>query len=391
MKAKTSVKVSGWIGQMSLGLVIQLLVWTAAQAQQKDNMVFNLLIGTYTSPGKSEGIYVYRFDTETGAATYHSKAAGIANPSYLAVTGNEKFVYSVSEEGKGKGSISAFSFDALAGKLEPLNSVSSGGDGPCYVSVTDKNSYVFSGNYSGGSLSAIPVNSDGSLNANAQVIQHETVTDSKNKKQQPHVHATVLSPDNRFLYTPDLGLDKIFIYRFNADQSKPLTPAVPAFVKLKAGSGPRHLTFHPNGKYAYLIQELGCLITAFDYKNGNLVAKQTVNILPAGYKGPMEAADIHVSPDGKFLYGSNREDVNEIVIYAIGNDGKLTFAGRQSTLGKAPRNFVIDPTGNYLLAANQNTDNIIVFKRDKKTGLLTNTNKTIALGMPVCLKFAAIK
>ncbi len=361
-----------------------------AKAQNSSDNEFNLLIGTYTKPGKSDGIYVYKFNSVTGEFSNRSQASGIKNPSFLTVSKDRKHVYSVSEVGDGEGGVSAFSFDPATGKLEFLNSASSGGDGPCYVSVDDKNKFVFVGNYSGGSLSAIPVNADGSLGSDIQSIQHKGSSILKNQ-DKPHVHATVLSPDNNYLYVPDLGTDKVNIYNVDITKSAPLTLANPAFASVDAGNGPRHFTFHPNGKFAYLIQEMTGNVEVFGYKKGKLYPKQSVALPPQGYKGPIDAADIHISPDGQFLYGSLRGDIDEVVIYKIDRKGKLTFVGRQSTLGKNPRNFAIDPTGNFLLVGNGGSDEIVIFKRNKETGLLTPTGKTIKVGAPVCLKFVPIK
>ena len=278
----------------------------------------------------------------------------------------------------------------MTGKLSFINNVSAGGDGPCYISVDDQNKFVFVGNYDGGSLSAIPLKADGSLSADIQFIQHEGSSINKSNQDKPHVHATVLSADNRFLFVPDLGTDKVNIYTIDRTKGKPLTPATPAFVSVKPGSGPRHFVFHPTNKFAYLIQEMMGIVTVFDYKDGKLNARQSVDMPATGFSGKIDAADIHLSPDGKFLYGSLRGDINELVIYSINSKGELAYAGRQSTLGKIPRNFAIDPTGAYLLAANQNTDEIIIFKRNQKTGLLTDTGKKISISKPVCLKFVSM-
>lgn len=374
----------------TFALIIMLCWFYQAQGQVSTNRTYNLLIGTYTSPGKSDGIYVYTFDTETGDFSYKSEAAGIKNPSFLVVTQDREHVYSVSEVGDGQGSISSYSFDASTGELVFMNHASSGGNGPCYVTVDDNNKFVFAGNYGGGSLSAIPIRADGSLGSDIQSIQHQGSSINPGNQEKPHVHATVLSKDNRYLFVPDLGTDKVNIYNVDLANSKPLTPASPAFVSVKAGSGPRHFTFHPNGKYAYLIQEIMGIVTAFDYKDGMLNAKQSVVLPSSGFTGRIDAADIHISPDGKFLYGSLRGDIDEIVFYAIDKKGNLTYAGRQSTLGKSPRNFAIDPTGNFLLVGNHRSDEIVIFKRDQKTGLLTPTGKKISIGSPVCLKFEAI-
>ena len=377
---------------MRLVLIVTILLGLSCTTQpicaQDMSKSYNLLIGTYTS-GISNGIYVYSFNSETGEFTYKSEIADITNPSFLAVTRDRKFVYSVSEVGKGEGGISAFSFDSHSGKLTYINSAPSGGDGPCYVSVDDNNNFVFAGNYGGGSVSAIPVASDGSLSQETQVIQHQGSSVHKNQNK-PHVHAAVLSPDNKYLFVPDLGTDKIHIYQLDLSKPRPLTAATMPFVKVETGGGPRHFTFHPNEKYAYAILELEGLITAFNYDDGNLEAIQTVRATSEGVTGNPSAADIHVSPDGKFLYGSLRADINQLVIYAVADDGKLTYVGRQSTLGEHPRNFAIDPTGNYLLVGNGRSDEIIIFKRDLQTGLLTPTGKRISVGSPVCLKFVEI-
>ncbi len=367
-------------------LLLSICFISAVKAQAQTSPVYNLLVGTYTSSDKSQGIYVYSFNTETGEFTYKAEAIGIKNPSYLAIAQDRKHVYSVSEGDQG--TISAFSFNPVTGKLTFLNNAPSGGTGPCYVSVDDKNKFVFAGNYSGGSVTAIPIKADGSLSSDIQNIQHEGKSVKPNQ-EMPHVHAAVLSKDNKFLFVPDLGTDKVNIYSVDITKAKPLAPANPAFASIAVGGGPRHFVFHPNGKYAYVIHENTGEVTVFDYATGKLKEKQKVSMAVSGYAGDIHAADIHISPDGKFLYGSMRANINELGIYSIAKDGKLTFAGRQSTLGKIPRNFEIDPTGNFLLVGNQNSDEIVIFKRDKKTGLLTDTGKRISVGKPVCLKFVA--
>jgi 6-phosphogluconolactonase len=357
-------------------------------AEAQTGNEYNLLIGTYTNNDNTNGIQVYTFNTQTGDTKFKYKSVDITNPSYLAISPDRKYVFSVSEAGEGKGTVNAFSFDPKAGTLTFINSVPSAGDHPCYVSVIDKQNLVFVGNYGSGTLSAIRIKPDGSLDPEIQTIAHEGSSVVQRRQEKPHVHAVVLSPDSRYLFTPDLGTDKVNAYAVDAGQSRPLKAAGETTVK--PGSGPRHLVFHPNGKYAYLIQELDATVTAFDYKDGKLTAKQSLTLLSSDFKGKVGAADIHVSPDGIFLYGSNRGDANEITIYSIDDSGKLSYAGRQSTLGKTPRNFAIDPSGNFLLAANQDTNDIIIFRRNLKTGLLTDTGKRIAVDRPVCLKFVAI-
>lgn len=371
-----------------ISLIIAVCFFNLAQGQNGKSATYNLLVGTYSS-GKNDGIFVYDFDSKTGDFNAKSKIAGEDNPSYLAVSQDGKHVYSVNEVSKGM--ISSFAFNPTSGELTFLNRVSSGGDGPCYVAVDNGNKYVFASNYGSGSLCAIPLKEDGSFGADIQFIQQEGSSIDKSRQQGPHVHSTFLSPDNRYLFTPNLGTDKVCVYQVDANKvSNPLIPANPAYVSVKAGSGPRHIAFHPNSKFAYLIHEMGSMITVFDYKKGNLTEKQTITMLAPDFKGKVGAADIHVSPDGKFLYGSNRGDANELVIYAINKNGKLNCVGHQQTLGKTPRNFAIDPTGNFLLVANQSSNDVVIFKRDQKTGLLTPTGKKIQVGRPVCLKFVAV-
>ena len=374
-----------------MGTIIFLFIMTIlsnAVAQDKNEM--HLLIGTYSNKDKTNGIYVYRFNTQTGTFAATGPATSVDNASYLAISKDRKNVYAVSELGGGNGGVNAFSFNPVTGALKFLNSVKSEGDHPCYVSVDDKKKFVFVANYSGGNLLSVPLNADGSLGSNVQNIQHEGSSINKNRQEKPHVHSVILSPDDHYLLVQDLGLDKVVQYRVDVTKPQALTPSEPTFTGTKPGGGPRHLAFHPNGKFAYVVMELDGAVTAFDYKDGNLTTKQTITMLSPDFKGNVGAADIHVSPDGKFLYASNRGDANEIVIYSIDKKGLLTLVGHQSVLGKTPRNFVIDPTGNYLLAANQDSNDIIIFKRDLKKGLLTPTGMKIEVDKPVCLKFAQI-
>lgn len=362
--------------------LIALIPMSAVHAQKSD-----LIIGTYTDKGTSEGIYIYEFDSKTGKAAYKNKATGVENPSYLAISRDWKFVYVANEAGEG--AVSSFRFDRASGALELLNTLPSHGNSPCYVTVNKARTHVIASNYGGGNFSVYPVLKDGSLGDAVQVIQHTGSGANKNRQEKPHVHSAVLSPDEKYLLVSDLGTDKIYIYHFNpANASRPVTEAVPAFISTGDGNGPRHIDFHTSGKYVYSIQELSGNITAFGYKDGKLTALQNISMLAEGFKGKVGAADIHVSPDGNFLYASNRGDANDIAIFAINNNtGRLTLTGRSSTLGNGPRNFVIDPSGNYLLAANQNSDNIVIFRRNKATGLLTDTGERIKTGSPVCLKF----
>ena len=360
-----------------------MLMLLTAQAQ-----TYNLLIGTYTKSGKSEGIYVYEFDSKTGKANYKNKAVGLTNPSYLAISNNEEKVYAVCEAAAGKGLVAAFDFDKKTGTLKLLNTQSSIGNGPCYVSTDKDNKHIFLANYGGGSATAIALNPDGSLSEQNQFIQYQGSSANKDRQSAPHAHSTVLSPDEKYLLISDLGTDRINLLTITTDTANPLKEAKTPFINTQPGSGPRHFDFHPNGKFGYSIQELNGNVGVYKYSKGSLKLLQNISGLPENYKGRIWAADIHVSPDGKFLYASNRDDLNDLAIFSIDSKtGKLKLAGRQATLGRAPRNFAITPDGGFLLAANQSSDLVVIFRRDKSTGLLTDTGERIEVGAPVCLKF----
>ncbi len=368
-------------------LFIFLCSLSTMQAQNPTGKEYHLIVGTYSNADKTNGIHVYHFDTHTAAFSEKSVVTDIVNPSYLTVSADKKNVYAVSETGENKGSVNAYSFNPVTGELVFMNSVPSEGDHTCYVSVDKQKKFVFIGNYSGGNLLSVPLHTDGSLRSDVQNIQHTGSSVNKDRQKEPHVHSVVLSPDDRFLMVADLGTDKVTTYQVDTSKPQALSPAEPPFTSVKPGGGPRHLTFHPDGIHAYLVLEMEAAVVAFDYKDGKLVEKQTITMLSPDFKGKVGAADIHVSPDGKFLYASNRGEANEIVIYAIDKKGMLTYVGRSAVLGKTPRNFAIDPTGNYLLVGNQESNEIVIFQRNAKTGLLTATGKKISVDKPVCLKF----
>ncbi len=373
-----------------LVLILSLLlpIFTYAQKKKTGPSSFDLLVGTYTT-GKSKGIYVYRFYVEGGRLAYLNEIDDVANPSYLCVSDNNKYVYAVNEIGK-KGEVSSFTFNAKQGKLAFINKQQSGGADPCFVSVDKDQKNIFVANYSSGSLAVLPVNKDGSLSPASQVVQDEGHSVNKDRQEGPHVHTAQLSPDEKYLFYNDLGTDKINIMRYHASRPQPLTPADPAFVSVKDGYGPRHIIFSNDKKHAYLITEMGSVVIAFDYDGGKLKEKQTVTLLRDGFTGQTAGAAIHISPDGNFLYASNRLETNEISVYSINQEtGELTFVQRESSYGKNPRDFAIDPSGNYMLVANQGSDNIVVYKINKTSGKIFRTGQTIEIGNPVCLKFVA--
>jgi 6-phosphogluconolactonase len=357
---------------------------------------YYLFVGTYTegaAAAGSKGIYVYTFDAATGETKPVSTMATM-NPSYLAIAPGGKFVYAVGEtHGANPGSVSAFSFDKKTGKLAFIDKQPSNGADPCYVTVDATRKWAVVANYSGGNFSALPIAADGSLQPAAQIFQHTGSGADKGRQEKAHVHSTILSPDDKYLIVCDLGTDKLSLMRFNPGSAKqPLTPAADSVVSVQPGVGPRHSAFHPTKPYVYVVGELKGTVDAFHFSGGKLTPIQHLSSLPDGFKGDIGSADIHVSPNGKFLYASNRGDANSIVIYAIDQTtGKLTVKGFQSTMGKWPRNFMIDPTGHWLLAANQAGKNVVLFKIDQQTGLLTATGKQLEIPAPVCLKMTPVQ
>jgi 6-phosphogluconolactonase len=349
---------------------------------------YYMLVGTYNSP-QSEGIYVYKFNSTDGSAVLTSNAK-TSNPSFLAVSPKNKYVYAVYEDaadnGKG-GSVSSFSFDKTTGVLKPISVQSSEGDHPCYVTIDSKDKWVLAANYTSGSLSVLPVTKKGKLGEAIQVIQHSGSGPDSTRQKSPHVHGVFLKPNSPYVYVTDLGIDKVMIYSQHKRKGK-LSAGKANFVA-DPGSGPRHLDFHPNGKYVYLLNELaGAIVVLSDNGEGTLNEIQNHSALPLTYKGKASSADIHVSPDGKFLYVSNRGTSNSIGIFSINAEtGMITLVDHQYTEGETPRNFNFDPTGKFLLVANQNSNAIVVFKRDLTTGLLSDTGKRINVGKPVCIKW----
>lgn len=371
----------------TIALIALLCLTSLITIAQLDDDYY-LYVGTYTRK-TSEGIYVYRFNTKTGNFAPVSIAKGVSNPSFLALSTDKRFLYAVG--GMTGDSVRAFSIDDASRKLTLLNSQASNGKGGTHLAVDKTGKWVIVGHYGGGSLSVLPTKPDGSLGSVTQFIQHEGKSIELNatpaeRQTKPYVHSINIAPNNTDVFVPDLGTDKIMTYLLN-EQTGKLTAGDPPFTTVTPGSGPRHFTFHPNGLFGYVIQEMGATITGFTYRSGQLVPFQTIQTLPDDYTGRKWTADIHVSPDGRFLYGSNRAH-ESLAIFSIDQEtGQLTFVGHQPVNGKTPRNFAIDPTGNFVLVANQDSDNITIFKRDKQTGKLTPTGKEITVSMPVCLLF----
>lgn len=377
-----------------MGIIVTATIAASAGEQRSGSAKsdkISVYVGTYTQRG-SKGVHLAHLHLSSGELRLDGLAGEVVNPSFLAIHPNRRFLYAIGEVGQfagGKGgAVSAFAIDPESGKLTLLNQKSSRGPGPCHVVVDKSGKNALVANYGGGSVACLPIGEDGRLGDATSFIQHQGSSVNPQRQKGPHAHSINLDPDNRFAFAPDLGLDRIKAYAFDAARNT-LTPHDPS-ASVTPGSGPRHFDFHPNGRFAYAINELASTITAFQYEadRGLLQTVQAAaSTLPDGFDGKNTTADIHVHPSGKFVYGSNRGH-DSIAIFAVDSaTGKLTPVGHQSTQGKTPRNFGIDPTGAYLLAANQDTDNVVVFRIDVATGKLEPTGQSIRVPMPVCVKF----
>lgn len=367
-----------------------LLSGVAVAAEPPADGTIRVYVGTYTGP-KSKGIYLLNFDLATGKLSEPVLAGEAKNPSFLAIHPSRQFLYAVGEVdnvgGKPGGGVSAFAIDQATGKLTLLNQQTSGGGGPCHITLDKEGKNALVANYGGGSIAALPIQPDGKLTAPTAFIQHQGSSVNPQRQKEPHAHSINLDAAGRFAFAADLGLDKVLVYKFDGNRGS-LTPNEPPAATIAPGSGPRHFAFHPSGRYAYVINELLNTVVAFAYdaEKGTLKEVQSIGTLPADFKGRSHTAEVQVHPSGKFLFGSNRGH-DSIAAYTIDpNSGKLTLAGIQGADIKEPRNFAMDPTGTYLLVGNQRSDSIVVFKIDQTTGKLEPTGNKIAVPAPVCLK-----
>lgn len=353
--------------------------------------IYTLYAGTYTS-GRSKGIYILEFDINTGSIIQKNFCTDIENPSFLVLSRNKKYLYAVSEignyENEKSGGIYAYKIDQENHSLHFINSVSSNGAHPCHLTIDRNDKYVIAANYTGGNISVIKIDDDGSLGERTDFIQHYGKSVNKSRQEAPHTHSVNIDASNKFVVAADLGIDKLMLYKFD-DVNGKLNPAEQIYLETKRGAGPRHFTFHPNGKSAFVINELDCTITALHFNPIDYLLEpiETVSTLPDDFKGENTCADIHVHPNGKFVFGSNRGHDSITVFSFDETNGKLSLIQHQSTLGRTPRNFAIDPSGKFLLAANQNSDSIIIFSIDQLTGKLSATNQKIEIPSPVCLIF----
>ena len=384
-----------WVRSMYVWPVLVLyFLFLGVPAKAADE--FLVYFGTYTrGESKSEGIYAYRFNASSGKLSALGLAAETPNPSFLAIHPNGRFLYSVSElsgtGGEEAGAVSAFRIDKMSGRLTLLNKVPAEGSVPCHLDVDRTGKMLAVANYGNGSVSAFPVQAGGRLGKASSSIQHQGSSVNPRRQEGPHAHSVNFSLDNRFLVAADLGLDKVIVYR--ADPAKATVERNdPPSTKVAPGSGPRHFTFHPSGRYAYLINELLSTVTAFRYdaRRGALSALQTISTLPAGFEEENWTAEVRVHPSGKFLYGSNRGH-NSIILFSIDDTtGNLTAVEHVSTQGKQPRNFEIDPSGKFLFAANRETDNVVVFRIDPLTGRLSPSGEELEIPSPACVRFVGL-
>ena len=371
-------------------LLLSLLILAICANAQK-SYVF---IGSYNSGKNTPGIYIYELDTLSGQLKEVSVVKNIRNSSFLTVSPNGRFVIACTEtQTANAGSITSFAFDPTDGRLTLVGSQKSGGENPVYVSSDISGRWLINANYTGGSASVFRINEEGKISPAIQVINYTDSSVNKSRQSKSHIHSAVFSPDSKYVFFPDLGADKIRIYQFDTLQNEPFQNGPARFTKIFPGGGPRHIIFNSKGDVAYCIEEMGGAVDVYSFKKGILKPIQRLimhsensenNSSPKmpSYSG----ADIHLSPDGRFLYASNREPQNNIAIFSVKKNGKLKAIASDSTYGVHPRIFAIDPTGKFLIVANQMSDNIVVLKRDPSTGMLKKTGEEVKIESPSCVK-----
>lgn len=376
------------MSSMILGACTSTKKQTEPTTVSEDYNGIYMLVGSYATP-EEEGVKVYRFDEATGNAKYITGLKGISNPSYLTPSVDGERIYAVGEDEGKTSTANAIRFDKEQETLTLLNSQPTDGAAPCYIQLSPSGKFVITANYFGGSITVFPLDKEGKLKPDTRLISFIGNGPDKERQNQPHVHCVEFTPDHKYLLANDLGTDQIHIFPVSEamtdgvahsllDESKEYN------VKVEPGSGPRHICFHPNQKYAYLINEISGKVITFSYEKGKL---NTLQYIEADTIGANGSGDIHISPDGKFVYASNRLQADGIAIFAVDQEkGTLTKAGYQLT-DIHPRNFIITPNGRYLLVACRDSNTIQVFNRDKVTGLLKDTGKSIKTDKPVCLKF----
>ena len=357
--------------------ILAFTVFSFFKAFSQETYVF---FGSFNWDKNTNGIYVYQLNPTNGKLSKVTALKNIVNPSFLTLSKDGKFVFACTEsKTPDGGSVSSFQFDPKVKSLKFINSQKSGGENPVYLTTHNNGKWLVNGNYTEGSISVYPISEEGIISPLVQNFQFIEGSINAKRQDRAHIHSTVFSPDFNYLFAPDLGADKIRLFTFNADQKEPLQVAQNPSIATVAGSGPRHFTFHPNGKFAYCIEEMGGAVSVYHYENGHLENLQIINTHPDEYKADFESSDVHISHDGRFLYASNRGQENNIAIFSIQVDGTLKTVGYQATLGKHPRIFAIDETGDFLITTNVQTSDVFVFRRNQETGLLTKIGKRVKI------------
>ena len=397
MKRKTALQAAPrfrLIGRMTLHTFFRIttlialgLATTLGQASAAPTRAL-VCFGSYSTPDK-DSVHLFQLNLQDGSLKKLNAVDGLTNPSFLKIHPNGKYLYTVNEvstfDGKKSGGVTAFALDVKGGKLNKINQQPSGDTGPCHLTVDATGKYVLVAHYGGGSTSVLPIKKDGSVGTLVSQIKHKG-SSVHSRQKAPHAHSVHVGPNNKFAFAPDLGIDKVLVFSFD-EKTGAIAETKFDGAKLEPGSGPRHFSFHPDGKFAYVINEITQTVTAFRYnaKRGRLRTLQTLSSVPHPVEGN-STAEVLVHPSGQFLYGSNRGH-NSIAMFRINEkNGKLTAIGHESTRGSTPRNFGIDPTGQFLLAANQQSDNVVVFRINQDTGKLKFTGNEIKLSKPVCVR-----
>lgn len=371
----------------TLSILLSAVCLSSSLTSAADPLVF---ISAFAS-GDKAGIHAFTFDTKAGVLKPLHRTTDIQNPFFLAVSPNQQFLYAIDAEkfgGKDDEFVAAYAIEGHTGVLKRLNKQSARGTASCYLDVDATGQSVLVANYASGSVASLPVQKDGSLGKAASFVQHSGSSADPERQKGPNAHSIIVSPDNRFVLAADLGIDKILVYRLDAATAKLAPHETQPFVKLAPGSGPRHLTFHPNGKHVYVINELANTVTVFDYatESGTLTERQTISTLPSDFTGKSYTADVKITSDGKYLYGTNRGH-DSIAAYRIADDGKLTLISIQPSLGKGPQNLLTTPDGQWLLCANMPGNSVIVFQIDAASGEIKPHGEPISMPMPSCIRW----
>lgn len=361
------------------------ILMTASSITAGDDPV--VFISAFTS-GEQGAIHAYTFDSGNGSLTPLHRTTDVENPFFMTLSKDGKFLYAIHAlkfGGRENEEVAAYEIEGRSGKLNLLNRQSSRGTASCYLDIDATGEAVVVANYSSGDVASYAISDDGKLSEPVSYFKHEGSSVDPKRQTSPNAHSIVISPDNRYAFAADLGIDKVMIYRLDA-KTATLTPNDPPFVKLPPGSGPRHLTFHPNGKHLYLINEMGNTVSVFGYdsETGSLTDQQIISTLPEGYEERTHTGDLKITPDGKFLYGTNRGH-DTIAGYRIGDDGNLTLIGFHPALGKGPQNLAIMPDGRHLLCANMPGNSVVVFEINPDTGALSAIGDSVEIPMPACI------